>query len=212
MGGLGSTVYHGIELDEFTFSPDSGGYLAFLGRIAPEKGLDTAIRVAQAADRPLRIGARKPLRHAGDPNVQADWEHYNRDVKPLLDRKRATLIGEVAGAEKDRFLRNAAALLFPIRWPEPFGLVMVEALACGTPVIALNAGSVPEVIEDGVTGFICSSEAEMVEAVGRLREIDRERCRAEAERRFSPAAMATAYERIYTQLLARAQLADRRVA
>jgi glycosyltransferase involved in cell wall biosynthesis len=195
------TVYHGIELDGFTLNTRSGRYLAFLGRISPEKGLDTAIRVAQRAGWPLRIGARRPLHHTADPNVRADWEHYHRDVQPLLQHDHARLIGEVGGRDKDRFLRHAAALLFPIHWPEPFGLVMVEALACGTPVIALNHGSVPEVIEDGVTGFICSSEEQMVAAVDRLGEIDRARCRAEAERRFSPAAMAAAYERVYDQLV-----------
>jgi glycosyltransferase involved in cell wall biosynthesis len=204
-----ATVYHGIELDQFTFNPDPSGYLAFLGRISPEKGLDAAIRVARAAGRPLRIATRKPLRQTGDPNVRADWEHYHRDVKPLLERGQAQLIGEVDGAAKDQFLRNAAALLFPIRWPEPFGLVMVEALACGTPVIALRDGSVPEVLAEGVTGFMCSSEEEMVVAIGRLGEIDRARCRAEAERRFSPAAMASAYERVYQRLLASSLPANR---
>jgi glycosyltransferase involved in cell wall biosynthesis len=202
------TVYHGIPLEEFTFNPRPGRYLAFLGRISPDKGLDTAIRVARRADLPLRVGARKPLRLKGDRNVEADWEHYRNDIKPLLERGHATLIGEVAGEEKDRFLRNAAALLFPIRWPEPFGLVMAEALACGTPVIALRDGSVPEVIEHGVTGFICSSEEEMVAAVGRLGEIDRARCRAEAERRFSPVAMAKAYERLYEQVVGHSGIAD----
>jgi glycosyltransferase involved in cell wall biosynthesis len=136
--------------------------------------------------------------------VQADWEHYHRAVKPLLERGQATFIGEAAGVEKDRFLRNAAALLFPIRWPEPFGLVMAEALACGTPVLALNDGSVPEVVEDGVTGFIRASEDELVEAVGRLSDLDRRACRAEAERRFSPGRMAEQYERVYTRLCERA--------
>jgi glycosyltransferase involved in cell wall biosynthesis len=194
------TIYHGIPLDDFTFNSRHRGYLAFLGRISPEKGLDTAIRVARRAGMPLRIGARKPLRLKGDPNVEADWRHYHNDVKPLLERGHARLVGEVAGPDKDRFLRNAAALLFPIHWREPFGLVMAEALACGTPVIALRNGSVPEVIDDGVTGFICSNEEEMVAAVGRLGELDRGRCRAEAERRFSPAAMAEAYETVYQRL------------
>ena len=195
------TVYHGIPLEEFTFTSRKGRYLAFLGRISPEKGLDTAIRVARRAGLPLRIAARKPLRLVADPNTRADWDHYRNDIKPLLERGHARLIGEVAGEQKDRFLRNAAALLFPVRWPEPFGLVMAEALACGTPVIALRDGSVPEVIDDGVTGFICSSEDEMIAAVGRLDEIDRARCRAEAERRFSPVAMAKAYDRLYRRLL-----------
>jgi glycosyltransferase involved in cell wall biosynthesis len=195
-----ATVYHGIPLEEFTFNPKPGRYLAFLGRISPEKGLDTAIRVARKAGLPLRIAARKPLHLKGNANADADWEHYRNDIKPLLERGHARLIGEVAGEEKDQFLRNAAALLFPIRWPEPFGLVMAEALACGTPVIALRDGSVPEVVEDGMTGFICSSEEEMVAAIGRLAEIDRARCRAEAERRFSPGAMARAYVGVYQRL------------
>ena len=194
------TIYHGIPLEDFTFNPRPGRYLAWLGRISPEKGLDTAIRVARRAGLPLRIGARKPLRLKGNPNVEADWRHYHTEVMPLLERGHARLVGEVAGPQKDRFLRNAAALLFPIRWREPFGLVMAEALACGTPVIALRDGSVPEVIEDGVTGFICSSEDEMVAAVARVGELDRGRCRAEAERRFSPVAMARAYEDVYRRL------------
>ncbi|MCA1647173.1 MAG: glycosyltransferase family 4 protein [Chloroflexi bacterium] len=204
-----ATVYHGIELDQLTFNAQPGRYLAFLGRISPEKGLDTAIRVAKASGLPLRVAARKPLRNNADPNVRADWEHYHNDVQPLVDRKHVQLIGEVAAAAKDHFLRNAAALLFPIRWPEPFGLVMVEALACGTPVIALREGSVPEVIEDGVTGFICANEDEMVAAVGRLGEIDRGRCRAEAERRFSPDGMARGYEAVYDALLRHEGQAER---
>jgi glycosyltransferase involved in cell wall biosynthesis len=110
------------------------------------------------------------------------------------------LVGEVGGHDKDEFLGNASALVFPIRWPEPFGLVMIEALACGTPVLALRAGSVPEVIRDGVTGFICESEDALVAAVGRISEIDRGRCRDEAERRFSAGAMADGYERVYERL------------
>jgi glycosyltransferase involved in cell wall biosynthesis len=203
-----ATIHHGIEVDQFTFTPGPGQYLAFLGRIAPEKGLDTAIRVAQRAGWPLRIAARKPLRQASDPNVRADWEHYHREVKPLLEQDHARLVGEVDGQAKDQFLGQAAALLFPIRWPEPFGLVMVEALACGTPVIALRAGSVPEVIEHGVTGYICDSEDELVEAIGRIGELDRARCREATERRFSPRRMAEQYEHLYAQLHRRTGVAE----
>jgi glycosyltransferase involved in cell wall biosynthesis len=117
------------------------------------------------------------------------------------------MVGEVDGAQKDAFLRDAAALLFPIRWPEPFGLVMVEALACGTPVLALRGGSVPEVVRDGVTGFVCDTDDELVMAAGRLADLDRWTCRREVERRFSPAAMASAYERVYERVI---KAADRK--
>jgi glycosyltransferase involved in cell wall biosynthesis len=196
-----ATVYHGIDLGEFTFNPEMGGYLVFLGRISPEKGLDTAIRVARRVGVPLLIGARMPLPHLHDPNVRADWEYWENEVQPLLEGRQVELLGQVAGKDKDELLRNAAALLFPIRWPEPFGLVMVEAMACGTPVLALRDGSVPELIEDGVTGFIRDTEDELVDAVSRLCELNRGRCRAEAVRRFSPAAMGDAYECVYRQLL-----------
>lgn len=197
-----ATIYHGIELDDYTFNPRMGGYLAFLGRISPEKGLDTAINVARRAGVPLLIAARMPLSHTHDPNVRADWEYWENDVQPLLEGNQVELLGQLGGKDKDEFLRNAAALLFPIRWPEPFGLVMAEALACGTPVLALGQGSVPEIVKDGLTGFVRSTEDDLVEAVGRIPDLDRARCRAEAENRFSPTAMVDAYERVYRQLLA----------
>src|SRR5262249_50222358 len=165
--------------DEYTFSPRRGGYLAFLGRISPDKGLDTAIRVAQRVGLPLRIAARLPLPYKHDPAVRRDWEYDQDEIQPLLQGPEVELIGQVGGKQKDYFLGNAAALLFPIRWPEPFGLVMAEALAAGTPVIAVRAGSVPELIEDGRTGFICDDEDGMVCAVSRIDEIDRAVCRAE---------------------------------
>jgi glycosyltransferase involved in cell wall biosynthesis len=198
-----ATVHHGVVLDDLAFNGRPGDYLAFLGRIAPEKGVDTAIRVAQRAGMPLQIAGRMPLPYKDDPEARRDWEYYEGEVGPLLRgrRGRARFVGEVGDRRKSTFLRNAAALLFPIRWPEPFGLVIVEALACGTPVVALRAGSVPELIEHGVTGFVCDDEDELVAAVGRLGEIDRARCRAEAERRFTPAAMADGYERAYAALV-----------
>ena len=136
-----------------------------------------------------------------DPNVRADWEYWENEVQPLLEGKQVELLGQLAGKDKDDLLRNAAALLFPIRWPEPFGLVMVEALACGTPVLALREGSVPEIIEDGVTGFIRDTEDELVDAVAHIADIDRQRYRTEAERRFSPATMTDAYERVYERVV-----------
>jgi glycosyltransferase involved in cell wall biosynthesis len=186
-----ATVHHGIHLDEFAFNPRPGSYLAFLGRISPEKGLDTAIRVARKAGLSLKIAARMPLPFREDPSVRADWEYWEATIKPLLGSD-VEMIGELGGARKAAFLRDAAALLFPVRWPEPFGLVMVEALACGTPVLALRYGSVPEVIRDGVTGFVRDSEEGLIQAVELLASIDRASCRAEAEQRFSSSAMVNA--------------------
>ncbi len=196
-----ATVYHGVRVDRFTFRPERGQYLAFLGRIAPEKGVDTAIRVAQRAGMPIRIAARMPLPQRDNPEAQRDWDYYESEVQPLLEEPCVQVLGQVGGSEKDDLLGHAAALLFPIHWPEPFGLVMIEALATGTPVIALRQGSVPEVLSHGHTGFICESEDEMVAAVGRLDELDRARCRRDAEARFSAAAMADSYERVYQQLV-----------
>jgi glycosyltransferase involved in cell wall biosynthesis len=196
-----ATIYHGVDLDQLTFQCQRGQYLAFLGRVSPDKGLDTAIRVARRAGLPLRIAARLPLAYRSDPAVRADWAYFEDVIQPLLDRPDVEFVGELARAERDRFLGNAAALLFPICWPEPFGLVMAESLACGTPVLALNAGSAPEVIDHGVTGFVCSTEDELVTAVGRLGEINRGACRTQAAQRFSATVMVTAYERIYHRLI-----------
>lgn len=195
-----ATVYHGLDLHEHTFRPQRGRYLAFLGRISPEKGVAAAIRIAIRAGMPIRIAARMPLPRTDDPASRRDWAYYHDEVQPLLQGPDVELIGQVGGKQKDEFLGNAAALLFPINWPEPFGLVMPEALACGTPVLALRAGSVPEVLEDGVTGFIRDSEEELAEAVAHLDEIDRARCRAEAEKRFSAEAMTDNYLKVYDQL------------
>jgi glycosyltransferase involved in cell wall biosynthesis len=197
-----ATVHHGIDLRAFTFNPKPDEYLAFLGRISPEKGLDAAIRVACTAGRRLLIAARPPLEFAQNPEARRDREYYEQVIRPLLSVPGIELLGQVGGADKDAFLGNAAALLFPIRWPEPFGLVMPEALACGTPVLALRDGSVPEVLENGVSGWICETEDDLVRAVERIPQLDRARCRAEAERRFSPAAMADGYEYAYAQVLA----------
>ena len=197
-----ATIHHGIPIEEFTFRPEPGRYLAFLGRISPDKGVDTAIRVARKAGWPIRIAARMPLPYKDNPEVRRDWAYYENDVQPLLQGPDVELIGQVGESQKESFLGNAAALLFPIRWPEPFGLVIPEALACGTPVLALREGSAPELIQDGVTGFIRDTEDELVEAVRQLGRIDRARCRAEVERRFSPSCMASQYEQVYRELIA----------
>jgi glycosyltransferase involved in cell wall biosynthesis len=152
---------------------------------------------------PLKIAARMPLPNRNDPQVRRDWDYWENVVEPLLGGG-VELIGEVGGPEKSEFLGKAAALLFPVDWPEPFGLVMVEALACGTPVLALRNGSVPEVIEEGRTGFIRNNEEELADALERLESLDRAECRRVAECRFSTSAMATAYERVYGQLIVEA--------
>ncbi len=145
----------------------------------------------------MKVAARLPLRDVDDPNAQADWEHYERDIKPLLADGQVELVGEVGDEEKPAFLGDALALLFPIDWPEPFGLVMAEALACGTPVVARRRGSVPEVLTDGVTGLLGDTDDELIALCRCIHELDRGACRQEALRRFSPAAMADGYEAIY---------------
>jgi glycosyltransferase involved in cell wall biosynthesis len=195
-----ATVYNAIDIERLPFSPRGGGeYLAYLGRISPEKGLDRAIRVAQMAGLPLKVAARMPLQDMSNPVVRADWEYYEGAIKPLLGSGHVELIGEIGDAEKPELLGNALALLFPIDWPEPFGLVMAEALACGTPVVARRRGSVPEIVEHGVTGLIGETDEELARFCQDVHRIDRRACRQEAEARFTPAEMARGYEAIYRQ-------------
>ena len=185
------TVYHGIPPEQFTPSSEHRGYLAFLGRISPEKRPDRAIEIAKRAGMPLKIAAKV------DP---ADEIYFHKVVEPLLDHPLVDFIGEVGDEEKNEFLRGAAALVFPIDWPEPFGLVMIEAMACGTPVVASAVGSVPEIIDDGVTGFVVRSMDEAVAAVARVGTLDRARVRATFERRFSATTMARNYLGLYARL------------
>jgi glycosyltransferase involved in cell wall biosynthesis len=186
------TVQHGMPRKSLELRRGSGGYLAFLGRISPEKGVDEAIEIARRSGMKLKIAAKI------DP---ADLAYFNDRIKPLLKGELVEFIGEIGHDEKNAFLGEATGLLFPIRWPEPFGLVMIEALACGTPVIAYRHGSVPEVLEDGVTGFIVSNMAGAVDAVKRLSEIDREVCRNYFDLNFSDERMAIEYTAIYEKLV-----------
>ncbi len=186
-----STVYHGLPSDLHRFSPRSDGYLAFVGRIAPEKRPDRAIDVARRAGRLLKIAAKV------DP---VDATYFRDVIKPMLAGPHTDFIGEISDAEKNKLLGGAAALLFPIDWPEPFGLVMIEAMACGTPVIAWNRGSVSEVVEHGVTGFVVNSDEEAVEALQKVESLDRHRVRRIFERRFSAKVMARNYVDIYSRL------------
>jgi glycosyltransferase involved in cell wall biosynthesis len=186
------TVYHGLPPDLYTFQPTPGTYLAFLGRVSPEKGLKQAITIARRAGMPLKIVAKVD---------QADQEYFQTVIRPLLDDPLVEYLGEMGEAEKDAFLGQAYALLFPIDWPEPFGLVMIEAMACGTPVIAYPRGSVPEILEDGVTGWIVEGCEEAVRAVERVATLSRTRCRQVFEEHFSASRMAQDYVRLYRKLL-----------
>jgi glycosyltransferase involved in cell wall biosynthesis len=188
-----ATVYHGLPPDLLPYSAGGEGYLAFLGRISPEKRPDRAIGIARAAELPLRMAAKVDA---------ADRAYHEREIEPLIASSDVEFIGEIGDADKRDFLGQAAALLFPIDWPEPFGLVMIEAMACGTPVIAWDQGSVREIVHHGETGFIVRSTDEAVAAVRNLDAIDRRRVRAEFERRFSDVAMARRYTSVYRELLA----------
>jgi glycosyltransferase involved in cell wall biosynthesis len=185
------TVYHGLPPDLYTLREQPGSYLAFLGRISPEKRVDRAIRIARRLGMPLRIAAKVD-------NV--DRAYFSEVIEPLLDLPGIEYVGEIGEGEKDEFLGNAYALVFPINWPEPFGLVMIEAMACGTPVIAYRRGSVPEVVEEGVTGFMVTTLDEAVQAAERVATLDRRRCREVFERRFTVERMAHAYVDVYRQL------------
>lgn len=193
-------VYNGVATDTLPFGTGRGGYLAFLGRISPEKGVAEAIDVALKIGMPLKIAARLPLEGIDNSWVALDWAYYKEEVKPRLSSSLIEFVGEVDDAEKGDLLKDAAGLVFPINWPEPFGLVMVEALACGTPVIARALGSTPEVIRHGRTGFLCSTVDEMVDACQRLDSIDRFACRQDVEERFSARAMARGYVDVYRRV------------
>jgi glycosyltransferase involved in cell wall biosynthesis len=185
------TVYHGLPRDLLKFSPGAGNYLAFLGRICPEKRPDLAIEVARRCGVSLKIAAKVD---------RMDREYFDSVIKPLLSAPGVEFIGEINETDKQKFLGDALALLFPVDWPEPFGLVMIEALACGTPVIARPCGSVPEILHHGVTGFIGSSLDELVSAVDHIGALSRQKCRDEFERRFTTEVMAANYERVFYQL------------
>ena len=193
-----ATVYHGLPLDlhQPTFNPH-GGYLAFLGRISPEKGVDRAIKVAQMLGIPLKIAAKVD---------RVDEAYFREQIAPLLKAPGVEFIGEIDEQEKSDFLGQALALMFLIDWPEPFGLSMIEAMACGTPVLALRRGSVEEVVEDGLTGHIVDSIEEATVTLARVMELDRRAVRRRFEERFTATRMANDYVRVYNSLLARANV------
>jgi glycosyltransferase involved in cell wall biosynthesis len=183
------TVYHGLPTDLLHLNPSpQGDYLAFLGRISPEKGPDRAIEIARRANMKIRIAAKVD---------SADQLYFEQHIRPLLDDPLVEFIGEISEQQKSDFLGNASALLFPVNWPEPFGIVMIEAMACGTPVIAWPEGSVPEVIDQGTTGFMVQSVEEAVAALDATRRLDRTTIRRRFEQRFSAARMARDYVALY---------------
>jgi len=188
------TIHHGMPADELTPRLEQGQYLAFLGRISPEKRVDRAIEVAHRTGIPLKIAAKVD---------DADREYFEEHIEPMLEHDHVDFIGEIGPADKGDFLGHAHALLFPIDWAEPFGLVMIEAMACGTPTVAYRSGSVPEVITEGVSGFIVETIDEAVEAVGRLHDISRDGCRASFEKRFTVERMARDYVKVYERLIER---------
>jgi len=187
-----ATIDHGLPASLLPFKAGGGNYLAFLGRIAPEKRPDRAIEIAKRAQIPLKIAAKV------DP---ADQEYFERVIEPLLDHPLIEFVGEIGDEKKDEFLGNALALLFPIDWPEPFGLVMIEAMSTGTPVIAWRSGSVPEIIDEGVTGFLVESIEDAVRATRQVRGLDRLAVRSRFEARFTVAKMASEYLHAYERLL-----------
>jgi glycosyltransferase involved in cell wall biosynthesis len=188
------TVYHGLPEGLHSFRAQPGAYFAFLGRISPEKGIERAIEIARRTQIPLKIAAKI---------YDEDRNYYEAVIQPLL-RANASIVeflGEVGGPAKDEFLGRALALLFPIDWPEPFGLVMIEAMACGTPVIAWRKGSVPEIMEDGKTGFIVDSLEDAIRCIPKLAGIRREECRRVFLERFRPQRMAKDYLRVYEKVI-----------
>src|ERR1700736_2057076 len=191
--GFVATVYHGLPEQLLLPGSGSGGYLAFLGRISPEKAPDRAIRIAASAGMRLKIAAKVD---------RVDREYFKEEIEPLLAQPHVEFIDEIAEHQKAEFLGEATGLLFPITWREPFGLAMIEAMACGTPVLAMGNGSVPEVVDEGVTGFIVADEAAAATAAGRLNALDRERIRRVFEERFTARRMAEDYVSLYRCLIA----------
>ena len=189
-----ANIYHGLPLDQYDPQLDDGDYLAFVGRVSPEKRVDSAIDVALETGVPLKIAAKIDRK---------DREYFESEIEPRMESSLIEFVGEIDEEEKQAFLGDAAALMFMVDWPEPFGLAMIEAMACGTPVIARKCGSIPEVVDEGVTGFVCEDESGAIEAVRRLDALDRGECRRQFEKRFSNETMAQNYVDAYRALIAK---------
>lgn len=188
---VAGVVHHGLDLDRFTVGEGKGGYVLFVGRCSPDKGVAEAIEIARAADLPIVVVAKK--------REGPEMRYFEERVAPLL-APGVEYLGEVHPEERDRLMRDAVALVNPIKWHEPFGLVMVESLACGTPVVAFPAGAAPEIVDDGVTGFLCDGVDAAVTTLGKVRDLDRAECRAAVEKRFTADRMVTDYLRLYEAL------------
>lgn len=186
------TVHHGLPADLYEYRPGPGKFLAFLGRVSPEKGLPQALEIAAQAGLPLKIAAKVD---------KVDKEYFEAQIEPMLSRSGVEFIGEIGEHEKNDFLGSAVALLFPIHWPEPFGMVLIESMACGTPIIAYPCGSVPEVVDDGVSGLIVNDVPGAVEALKKIAKLDRKLCRKKFEERFTATTMAQNYLSIYRRLV-----------
>jgi glycosyltransferase involved in cell wall biosynthesis len=186
-----ATIHHALDLNRFTFYPDHGEYLAFVGRMSPEKRPDRAIEIAKMTGIPLIMAAKVDHK---------EQEYFDTVVKPLLKHPLIEYIGMVGEERKQELMGRALALLVPIDWPEPFGMVFIESLACGTPVLTCPCGSVPELLQDGVSGYICSSVEDLAEAVFRVRELSRQRCRAYVHKRFDISKMALEYVNAYARI------------
>jgi glycosyltransferase involved in cell wall biosynthesis len=195
-----NTVYHGLPANLYKLHPQPGEYLAFLGRISSEKQPDEAIAIAKRTGLPLKIAAKVDA---------ADRRYYKENIEPLLGHPLIEFIGEISDTQKADFLGNAKALIFPIGWPEPFGITMIEAMACGTPVIAYNCGSVPEVVDHGITGYIVNNAEEAAAALGNLERLDRRRIRQQFEKRFTADRMTKDYLSVYNDLLGSRHSSDR---
>lgn len=187
------TIYHGLPADSLVPLPRPQSYLAALGRISPEKGFDRAIRIAERCGMRLKIAAKVD---------KVDESYFEAEIRPLLRSAQVEFVGEISDGEKAEFLSGAFALVLPVDWPEPFGLVMIEAMACGTPVIAFDRGSIPEVVEDGMTGFVVHDEASAVAAIEKLPRLSRKRIRKRFEERFTARRMTQDYLSVYRQLIA----------
>jgi glycosyltransferase involved in cell wall biosynthesis len=189
-----ATVYHGLPINLLEPQPVRPKYLAFLGRMSPDKGPERAIRIARQTGIPLKIAAKID---------QEDQDYFSKTIQPMIDSRTVEMQGEISEAQKAEFLSGAVALLMPIDWPEPFGVVMIEAMACGTPVVAFNRGSVPEIVDHGVTGFIVEDESEAIAAIGRVHTMSREMVRSHFQRRFTARRMALDYLDVYRDLAVR---------